>query len=338
MNGTSEDPIEYFLEDMTFHGKTERTRQAYERVLREFESSLDSTSIEEATQRECLAWVHSLREQHSESTVATYAAYLHRFYSYMTQAGRFDANPMTLIMEELDESIEKDPTRRDISIEQMQTFCASISHPLDRAIILTLLKTGIRVGELCNLDLRDIKLVNIDTEQEFGVRPRGVLDGHKDALYVDNSISQGETVNGERRTAANKRNRETIIPIDRELKITLVTWLQIRPDSPSPADPLLVSTRDSWGQRLHPESVRGVVRRHARSMGWYSDGGNSAENVTPHYFRHFFTTYLRDRIGDRGVVKYLRGDVADDVIDTYTHNWGDRVRELYIENIYLLIK
>ncbi|PSP73362.1 integrase, partial [Halobacteriales archaeon QH_9_66_26] len=42
----------------------------------------------------------------------------------------------------------------------------------------------------------------------------------------------------------------------------------------------------------------------------------------------------RDRTGDRGVVKYLRGDVADDVIDTYTHNWGDRVRKTYEENIY----
>jgi integrase len=41
--------------------------------------------------------------------------------------------------------------------------------------------------------------------------------------------------------------------------------------------------------------------------------------VTPHYFRHFFTTHLRDRTGDRGIVKYLRGDVVEDVIDTYTH-------------------
>ncbi|MFY4815602.1 integrase, partial [Haloarcula sp. AONF1] len=64
--------------------------------------------------------------------------------------------------------------------------------------------------------------------------------------------------------------------------------------------------------------------------------GGADENVTPHYFRHFFTTHLRDRTGDRGVVKYLRGDVADDVIDTYTHNWGDQVREVYEANVYRL--
>ncbi|MFW5924275.1 MAG: integrase, partial [archaeon] len=52
---------------------------------------------------------------------------------------------------------------------------------------------------------------------------------------------------------------------------------------------------------------------------------------------HFFTTHLRDRTGDRGIVKYLRGDVASDVIDTYTHNWGDRVRDVYEENVYSLL-
>ena len=83
--------------------------------------------------------------------------------------------------------------------------------------------------------------------------------------------------------------------------------------------------------------VRDIVTGHACDAGWYADGAGAGENVTPHYFRHFFTTHLRDRIGDRGVVKYLRGDVADDIIDTYTHNWGDRVREVYEANVYSLV-
>jgi len=31
-----DDPVSYFLQDMTFHGRSERTRTAYERVLRSF--------------------------------------------------------------------------------------------------------------------------------------------------------------------------------------------------------------------------------------------------------------------------------------------------------------
>ena len=37
----SEDPVGYFLQDMTFHGRSDRTRSAYERVLRDFEASVD---------------------------------------------------------------------------------------------------------------------------------------------------------------------------------------------------------------------------------------------------------------------------------------------------------
>jgi len=333
-----EDPVGYFLEDMAYHGKSERTREAYGRVLRDFEAFLtefDATP-EEADRRDCLAWVHELRGDHAESTVATYASYLNRFYSYMTQVGAFDGNPMALVMQEMDEAIDTDPARREVSVDQMRSFVAGISHPLERAVVVTLLKTGLRVGELCNLDLRDIALDAPRVESTYDAGTRAQLDGKPDTLFVDPDISRGSVTNGEQRTASNKRKRATLVPVDRELKRELVRWLAIRPDSPSTAEPLFVSTRDAWGERLTPEMVRSVVRRHAEDAGWYREGGDAAENVTPHYFRHFFTTHLRDRTGDRGVVKYLRGDVADDIIDTYTHNWGDRVREVYGEHIYSL--
>ncbi|WP_135805468.1 tyrosine-type recombinase/integrase [Halorussus marinus] len=339
-----EDPVGYFLEDLRYHGKSERTREAYARVLREFESFLDdpdrnprgeSLAPSGATQRECMAWVHGLRGDLAESTVATYASYLHRFYAYMTQVGAFDSNPMALVVEEMNETIDKDPTRREISVDQMRTFVAGISHPLERAVVATLLKTGMRVGELCNLDLRDLRLAGAaDEAYDLGNRPQ--LDGRGDSLYVAADVGRGEVVNREERSAANKRKRATVVPVDDELSAILTRWLAIRPDAVSPADPLFVSTSREWGRRLTPQMVRNVVETHAREAGWYRTGGGAEENVTPHYFRHFFTTHLRDRTGDRGIVKYLRGDVADDIIDTYTHNWGDRVREVYEANVYSL--
>jgi len=339
-----EDPIGYFLEDLTFHGKTERTREAYGRVLRRFESFLaDRNDVSagaigpaDATHRDCMAWIHSLRGTVADSTIASYAAYLHRFYAYMTQVGVFDSNPMTLVVEEMDETIDKDPARREIGVDSMREFVAEIHHPLDRALIVTLLKTGMRVGELCNIDLRDLALADADVETAFETNPRPQLDTRPDSLYVDSKPARGEIINSEERTASNKRKRPTVIPVDDELKRELKRWLAIRPESPSDAEPLFVYTSGEWGQRLTPRAVRNVVSDHAREMGWYRTGGDASENVTPHYFRHFFTTHLRERTGDRGIVKYLRGDVADDIIDTYTHNWGDQVRETYEANIYSL--
>ena len=334
-----EDPVSYFLEDITYHGRTERTRDAYERVLRRCERFLRErrgVGLREAGQRDCMAWVHSLRDDHASSTVATYASYLHRFYAYLMQAGVFDANPMTLVMEEMDESIDTDPARREIDVPTMRSFVAGIGHPLDEALVVTLLKTGMRVGELCNLDMRDLYLDDDEVESAYGVIPRAHLDGRPDSLYVPSDPSRGSSYNGEERSASNKRKRDTVVPVDAELRATLKRWLAVRPDTRSPADPLFLSTRDRWGERVTPKMVRSVVADHAERRGWHRSGGGAEENVTPHYFRHFFTTHLRDRTGDRGIVKYLRGDVASDVIDTYTHNWGDRVRRVYETNIYSL--
>lgn len=327
-----DDPIAYFLEDLEGHGRNPRTIEAYRRVLRRFEQFVcdhqDRSCPTDASYRDCMAWVHRLRATHADSTIASYTSYLNRFYSYLVRVGRTGDNPMGLVMEELTERIETNPSRRDISLAEMQDFVASITHPLHCAIVVTLLKTGMRSGELCNLDLRDLHL-----GADHWWTPRAQIAG-RNAIYVDTTHTVGRESSGEIRSASNKRKRETIVPIDGELACELWRWLAIRPDTRSEADPLFVGTSDRWGERLTPDIVHHIVTAYARDMGWYRDGAGSAENVTPHYFRHFFTTHMRDRIGDRGIVKYLRGDVADDVIDTYTHNWGDRVRTTYLEHVY----
>jgi integrase len=338
-----EDPIDRFLEELTFHGKTDRTRRAYERVLDRFSAFLadparnprgEPVAPADAGRRECMAWIHTLRGDLEPSTVATYASYLHRFYGYMTEIGAFEHNPMTVVREEMDERIDTDPTRRDLSIPDMREFVASIHHPLERVVVLTMLKTGIRVGELCNLDLQDCALTGDTGAYRLGDRAQ--LDGRGNSLYVASGIAVGDHVNGEARTAANKRKRGTVLPVDEELARVLREWLLVRPDAVG-GNALFLSTGDAWGERLTPPMVRAMVKNHTERVGWYRQGGGAQENVTPHYFRHFFTTHLRDRTGDRGIVKYLRGDVASDIIDTYTHDWGSRVRDTYEANIYTLL-
>ena len=339
-----EDPIEYFLQDMTYHGKSGRTRAAYERVLRRFEAFLEDavgiSSVIEASHRDCMTWVHTLRQSDAaDSTIATYASYLHRFYAYMSQIGTFESNPMALVVAEMDEQIDTNPSRREVTLSEMREFLRTVTHPLDYAVIVTLLKTGIRVGELCNLDLRDLTLEDpepIAAAASGEVTPRAQLDGRGPSVYVSPDPTAGAVVNGEERSASNKRKRSTVIPVDAELEAALRRWLAVRPDARSPAEPVFVSTSGSWGARLTPDMVHHITEQHASAFGWHHSGGDAEENVTPHYFRHFFTTHLRDRTGDRGIVKYLRGDVGGDIIDTYTHNWGDRVRETYDANIYSL--
>lgn len=342
VDGEETDLISYFLQDMEYHGRSERTRHWYARVLRQFErftltNGTQIGSVRAVTARHCLMWLHTLREEHSAGTIATYASCVNRFYSYMISIEMVGSNPMSIVMEEMDERIETDPERRDISLTEMRSFVAEISHPLDRALVVTLLKTGMRVGELVNLDLRDTILETDRIERTEYPENRAHIEGRDDCIYISNAISRNDLTNGEKRSASNKRKRSTIVPIDDELRSVLECWLAIRPDSITDAQPLFLNVSDAWGTRLTPSVVRSIVKKHALRRGWYQKGGDATQNVTPHYFRHFFTTHLRGATGDRGVVKYLRGDVADDIIDTYTHNWGDSVRETYEKNIYRLL-
>jgi integrase len=331
------DSIEYFLTDIEHHGRKGRTISAYRRVLLEFERFLDERfgkTPTDAKYRDCMAFVHKLRSDYEESTVATYSSYLNRFYNYLVRVGRHSENPMELVLEEMNESIESNPERRDISLYDMKEFVSNIRHPLHHAIVLTFLKTGIRSGELCNLDLIDL---NLDHEV-MSWEPRAQIEKKPDTLYISAEHDHGSESGGTMRTASNKRKRETTIPVDAELKDALVRWIAIRPDTQCQGNPLFTGTVECWGRRLTINIVHHTVENYAREYGWFRTGGGAAVNVTPHYFRHFFTTHLRDKTGDRGIVKYLRGDVASDIIDTYTHNWNDRVRDIYLENIYKLNK
>ncbi len=225
--GQHVDTIEYFLQDIEHHGRNERTAAAYRRVLSEYETFLQErfdTTPPAASYRDCMAWIHEMRSTHSESTVATYASYLNRFYSYLERVGHAEENPMTVVLEEMNETIESNPTRRDITLAEMRAFVADVRHPLHRAIIVLLLKTGLRAGELCNLDLIDCHLAHGAKDWQ----PRAHIAGRPDSLFISTEHTYGEESGGEQRTASNKRKRETVIPIDEEVKRALVQWLAIR--------------------------------------------------------------------------------------------------------------
>lgn len=123
-------------------------------------------------------------------------------------------------MEELSESIDADPSRHDISVPGMRSFVETIAHPLERAVVATLLKTGIRVDERCNLDLRDRRLETKAVDLEW--TPRAELDRRPSSFVVASEAARGTVVNGEERTASNKRKRDTVVPVDDELRRLLV--------------------------------------------------------------------------------------------------------------------
>ncbi len=316
------DYIAEFVADMRAYGKSPSTVYEYERVLRDFDDFLDGEHAD-ADRRDCMRYVAHLRESDlSSSSVATYASYLHRFYSYLVKAAEYphDSNPMSLVTDEMDESVNKNPRRRELDVSDVSGFLRTVNHPRDRCMLVLLFKTGMRAGELVNLDLRHVSLSE-ENDERFGTGGDPLLNPR--SLYVDSGID------------GNKRVRDTLVPVDDEVERELVRWLRVRPSTD--ADALFVSLSPASSGRLSSEAVAEIMRKYTRNYGWWSSENDMRQNVTPHYCRHFFTTYLRDASGDDAFVRYLRGDTGGDILETYTHNWGDRVREKYEKYVYRLL-
>lgn len=274
------------------------------------------------------------------STRNTRFTVINDFYNYMTDYGQYpDESPFKEVIAQADTSTGCGTERREISLTEMRSFLATIGHISDLTAMVLLATTGIRAGELCNLDLRDVHIdyPNIRTETK---KPRGAIAGNPDTLFIpgkeNHDVIEGREYNGEVRVDSNKRKKSTKIPLSPELKYILTLWLAARPETPF-TNALFVKLDQGYGHRLTSGALRNRVRRHAEPYGWHEEGGGAESNVTPHYFRHFFSTHFSDRCGDPYVTKAIRGDVGDDILDTYRHSWNGKVKKSYLSNIYTLL-
>lgn len=276
----------------------------------------------------------------SKSTRKVRITVINDFYNYMTRDDRYpDDSPFTEVVTEVDTATGDNPERREISLAEMRAFIATIGHIRDLNMIVLLAVTGIRAGELCNLDLRDVHLDYPAVRTETG-DPRGAIAGNPDTLFIpgkeNHDVIEGREYNGEIRDDSNKRRKSTKIPLTPELKYLLTLWLAARPETPF-TNALFVKLDQGSGHRLTSGALRNRVYRYAEPYGWYQEGGGAEYNVTPHYFRHFFTTHFSDRCGDPYITRVIRGDSGDDILDRYRHNWNGKVKTTYMNNIYTLL-
>jgi integrase/recombinase XerC len=159
----------------------------------------------------------------------------------------------------------------------------------DRAVLELLYGSGLRVAELCGLNLAD---VDVDAKT---VRVVG------------------------------KARKERQVPVSEPARRALTVYLDggrprllaRRPATPDP-EALLINQR---GARLRPRSVRHLLARYTRSDG--------PRPVAPHALRHSFATHLLDGGADLRSVQELLGHESLGTTQIYTHVSDERLRAVY---------
>lgn len=234
-------------------------------------------------------------------------------------------DPFEAVLATLD--LTQAPTKEPphLSVDELATYLDALTRIRDRAVVLMQLKLGLRAGEVCNLQLSDLAIdhpVLTAAYPTLGSHP--LLGGQSNAVCIPSRHER----------SGNKSRCPRVLPLDAELRATLVDLLITRPDMTANAVFYTTSTHNPLGT----EDVRRIWAAH------FQDDYPETETrraITSHYGRHRFTTHwVVDRDCNRELVKYMRGDqvegtdVEREAIDSYIHTYYGDIADLYRDEIY----
>jgi len=280
--------LESFAEDATLRGLTKETLRAYLSyggILGEFLASRGKgfLDVDADLLKDVLRFV--LDRGVKAKTVRAYFSALSAVCDYLQYDGLLPANPVPPFRKRYLRDYKKrrgedDGVRRILSVEEARTLIGSVLDPRDRAMLYVLAKTGVRREELIAMDVDDVDFV------------RGAI-----------------------RLKPHAKRSNGLVFIDDEAAHALKVWLRSREEyALAPGESALFVGQH--GGRLRRQGVYEAVVCQAVACGLQATGEKDpGRRVTPHVFRHFFTTMLRRNGMPREFIKWLRGDARNEAID-----------------------
>ena len=259
----------------------------------------DVNSINKALLKEYLIYLREDRQLRHDSIKHIFS-HLNTLYDYMEDEGIIETNPIPAFRKRYLATYKNEDApqqRKLISIEDASMLVASTLETRDRAIILLLLKTGIRRSELCSLDIDDV-----------------------DQRELTITLKQ----------TAKRSNR--VVFFDLETAEALQRWHANRRLRIGPEERALFLSRHS--RRISKNQIDRIVTKHAMRVGLHNPKSKKLEDqFTPHCCRHWFTTMLIRAGMPRDFIKELRGDKRGEAIDVYNHIDKKELRESYLAHI-----
>ncbi len=265
---------------------SKHTLVAYERDLQDLAHYLhDRLELlpEQAERDDLRDYAMTLHDQLAPSSVARRLAAVRALYRWLRRQNRIEADPA----DGLGNPRQQHKLPRFLGVDEALRLAKHVdagADPLvearDRAIVELLYGAGLRVGELCGLDVRGVDI------PERLVRVLG------------------------------KGRKERIVPFGAPAAAALTTWLERRPlllaragVEPTDQPALFLGVR---GKRLDPRSVRKLLDARTGAAGGH-------RTIHPHGLRHSFATHLLDGGADIREVQELLGHARLSTTQRYTH-------------------
>jgi integrase/recombinase XerC len=262
-------------------------------------SQLEPANLDRAAIRGFLADLH--RRGQSRATAARKLAGVRTFLRHLRREGLIDEDPGLLV------STPKRDVRMPAHLSEGEVdalIAAPDDTPLgrrDRAILELFYASGLRLSELCGLDVDDLHL---------GAKMVRVLGkGGKERIIPFNSSAANAI-------RAYLKDREQLV----EGQAKRAGKIRARVARPArPASPLFVNFR---GGRLTIRSVDRIVRRWAAASA-------APDGISPHALRHSFATHLLQRGADLRAIQELLGHARLSTTQRYTHVNAAQLLEVY---------
>jgi len=231
--------IEDFLQDCELRRLSSGTIQGYRSSLVIVSKLLRSRGLSIARlNREALAEVltHLVEQGYVYNTLVQYFSALSGFSDYLVWEGLTQSNQVVQFRKRYlkQYKVRYNSARKLISVEEMAALINFILDPRDKAIVTLLAKTGIRRGELINIDVDDINWI----EQSISLKPHP------------------------------KRSNCTVF-FDDECARVLRRWMKTRETfNLKPESRALFVSYD--GKRLKRHGVHKAVSKHAERVGLHN--------------------------------------------------------------------
>jgi len=289
--------IEFALQDLRLQGKAKSTLASYRSDLNKCGDALNNLGLtfHDLTKRNLTQLLEAVKvnasgHELSAGRLSGVFSALSALMEYLVFNDELDANPVPSFRKRY-----LTPYKRNRGVEvprfcptaeQVRQVVSLAPNTRDKAIHVLFAKTGLRKKELRALDVEDIDLV----EKFVMAKPAAKRTGRK-------------------------------LPLDDECCRFLAEWMHDRRfyNNASEEPALFMGT---LGERIGRNKLGSIITRDGLAAGLHDPTANARQvdrKFTPHVYRHFLTTTLRENNCSERVIRYIRGDAEQSIADRYDH-------------------